>query len=57
MKTHYQTLGLKEGASQDEIKEAYERLSKELDTGANNHEDFFVEEYTNDYNSSILKSN
>jgi antitoxin component YwqK of YwqJK toxin-antitoxin module len=44
MKTHYQTLGLKEGASQDEIKEAYERLSKELDP-TNNHEDFFVEEY------------
>jgi preprotein translocase subunit Sec63 len=45
MKTHYQTLGLKEGASQQEIKEAYERLSKELDPVANNNEDFFVEEY------------
>ena len=45
MKTHYQILGLQEGASQQEIKEAYERLSKELDPGANNHEDFFVEEY------------
>ena len=45
MKTHYQTLGLQEGASQQEIKEAYERLSKELDPVANNNEDFFVEEY------------
>jgi hypothetical protein len=45
MKTHYQTLGLKEGASQDEVKEAYERLSKELDPVANDNEDFFVEEF------------
>ena len=45
MKTHYQTLGLQEGASQQEVKEAYERLSKELDPVANNNEDFFVEEY------------
>ena len=45
MKTHYKTLGLQEGASQQEIKEAYERLSKELDPVANNNEDFFVEEY------------
>jgi antitoxin component YwqK of YwqJK toxin-antitoxin module len=44
MKTHYQTLGLKEGASQDEVKEAYERLSKELDP-TNNNEDFIVEEF------------
>jgi DnaJ-class molecular chaperone len=31
MKKHYQTLGLKEGASQEEIQEAYERLSDTLD--------------------------
>ena len=45
MKVHHQTLGLQEGASQDEIKEAYERLSKELDPVANNNEDFIVEEF------------
>jgi surface protein len=44
MKVHYQTLGLQEGASQNEIKEAYERLSKELDP-TNNNEDFIVEEF------------
>jgi curved DNA-binding protein CbpA len=42
---HYSILGLQVGASQDEIKEAYEQLSKELDPAENNNEDFFVEEY------------
>ena len=31
MKKHYKTLGLEDGASQEEIQTAYERLSKELD--------------------------
>ena len=31
MKNYYKTLGLKEGASQEEIQTAFERLSKELD--------------------------
>ena len=36
MKKHYIILGLKEGASQEEIQTAYERLSKELDPKNNN---------------------
>ena len=31
MKNYYQTLGLEEGASQEAIQEAYDRLYKELD--------------------------
>jgi antitoxin component YwqK of YwqJK toxin-antitoxin module len=45
MKKHYQTLGLNEGASQEEIQTAYERLSKELDPKNNDNQEFFVEEY------------
>ena len=45
MINHYQTLGLKEGASQDEIQEAFDRLSKEIDPGKNENQDFFIEEY------------
>jgi len=45
MKQHYTTLGLQEGASQDEIQAAYKRLSKELDPANNDNQDFFVEEY------------
>tara|TARA_B110000027_G_scaffold36708_1_gene40635 strand:+ start:37 stop:1077 length:1041 start_codon:yes stop_codon:yes gene_type:complete len=45
MKAKYKTLGLKKGASQEEIQEAYERLSKELDPVANNNETFFVEKF------------
>lgn len=45
MKSYYQTLGLDEGASQDEIQEAYDRLKKELDPSKNNNQEFFVEEY------------
>ena len=41
MKKHYYILGLKEGASQEEIQEAYERLSKELDPANNNNQEFF----------------
>ena len=61
MKNHYGTLGLQEGASQEEIQTAYERLSKELDPANNNNQEFFKEEYDkvqNAYqallNSSIL---
>ena len=45
MKKHYIILGLKEGASQEEIQTAYERLSKELDPKNNANQEFFVEEY------------
>ena len=45
MKAKYKTLGLKKGASQEEIQEAYQRLSKELDPVANNNETFFVEKF------------
>ena len=45
MKNHYQTLGLEEGASREDIQAAYERLSKELNPSDNDHQDFFVEEY------------
>jgi|LauGreDrversion4_2_1035121.scaffolds.fasta_scaffold04899_10 hypothetical protein len=38
-------LGLEEGASQQEIKEAYNRLSKELDPEKNGNHEFFVEEF------------
>ena len=46
MKAKYKTLGLKKGASQEEIQEAYERLSKELDPAGNNNDTFFVEQFT-----------
>ena len=42
---HYKTLGLKEGASQEEIKTAYDKLSKELDPANNDNLEFFVEEF------------
>ena len=45
MKKHYYILGLNEGASQEEIQEAYERLSKELDPANNDNQEFFVEEF------------
>ena len=45
MKKHYQTLGLQEGASQEEIKTAYDKLSKELDPANNDNLEFFVEEF------------
>jgi len=45
MKQHYTTLGLQEGASQEEIQEAYERLSKELNPKNNDNQEFFKEEY------------
>ena len=45
MKQHYTTLGLQEGASQQEIQAAHKRLSKELDPANNDNQEFFIEEY------------
>lgn len=45
MKNHYLTLGLEEGASQEAIQEAYERLYKELDPKKNKNQEFFIEEF------------
>ena len=45
MKKYLETLGLKEGASQDEIQAAYDKLSKELDPANNDNQEFFIEEY------------
>ena len=45
MNHHFDTLGLQEGASQEQIQEAYQRLSKELNPANNDNQDFFVEEY------------
>ena len=45
MINHYQTLGLEEGASQEAIQEAYDRLYKELDPVNNNNQEFFIEEF------------
>ena len=45
MKQHYTTLGLQEGASQEEIEGAYKRLSKELDPANNDNQEFFIEEF------------
>ena len=45
MNHHFETLGLNNNATQQEIQEAYERLSKELAPENNNNEDFFNEEF------------
>ena len=45
MKHHFDTLGLQEDASQEQIQEAYHRLSKELNPANNDNQEFFVEEY------------
>ena len=45
MKKHYKTLGLKKGASQKVIQQAYEKLSNELKPENNDHQEFFKEEY------------
>ncbi|MBP6754767.1 MAG: DnaJ domain-containing protein [Bacteroidia bacterium] len=44
MTNHYKTLGLNDGASQEAIQEAYDRLYKELDPANNDNQDFFIEE-------------
>ena len=45
MKKYFESLGLKEGASQEEIQASYDKLSKELDPAKNDNQDFFIEEY------------
>ena len=45
MNKYYQTLGLEEGASKEEIQAAYERLSRELNPSNNDNLEFFVEEF------------
>ena len=45
MKKYYYILGLNEGSSQEEIQEAYERLSKELNPANNDNQEFFVKEF------------
>ena len=64
MKNHFKSLKLEQGASQEAIQAAYERLSKELDPAKNDNQDFFVEEYAKVQEaykalsqSSILKNN
>ena len=61
MKHHFETLGLQEGASQQAIQEAYDRLSRELNPSKNDNQEFFIEEYKKVqeaykalYNTSIL---
>lgn len=63
MKYHLETLGLQEGASQEAIQEAYDRLSRELNPSNNDNQEFFIEEYEKVqkaykalYQSSILKN-
>lgn len=63
MKHHLETLGLAEGASQEEIQSAFECLSKQLNPAENDNQEFFKEEYEKvqeAYNalnqSSILKN-
>ena len=45
MKKYFEILGLTEGASIEEIREAYEQISKELDPAENDNQEFFIEEY------------
>jgi hypothetical protein len=45
MKKYYQTLGLEDGASKQEIQDAYDKLSVELDPKNNDNLDFFKEEF------------
>ena len=45
MNHHFDTLGLQQGATQEEIQEAYDRLSKELNPVKNDNQEFFKEEY------------
>ena len=45
MNKYYKILGLEDGASKEEIQQAYEKLSTDLDPSKNDNLDFFVEEY------------
>lgn len=45
MREHFQTLGLSEGASKDEIQRAYDRLSVELNPENHESKEFFKEEF------------
>ena len=45
MINYYKILGLDEGASKEEIKAAYEKLSVALDPANNDNLDFFIEEF------------
>lgn len=45
MKKHYKVLGLENGASKQEIQDAYDKLSIELDPKNNDNLDFFKEEF------------
>ena len=45
MNKYFNILGLEEGASQEAIQEAYNRLSRELDPAKNGNQEFFIEEY------------
>jgi curved DNA-binding protein CbpA len=63
VKKYYDILGLPEDASQEGIKEAYDRLSEELNPKNNDNQEFFIEEferlqeaYKELSNSTILKS-
>ena len=42
---YLEALGLQEGASQEEIQAAYDKLSKELDPANKDNQEFFVEEF------------
>jgi hypothetical protein len=64
LKKHFDILGLKQDASQEQIQEAYDRLSKELNPSNNDNQAFFKEEYEKVQEaykaiskSSILKNN
>ena len=63
MKKYYEILGLKQGATKQDIKKAFNKLSKELDPKKNDNQDFFIEEtkklkeaYDKLMNSSILSN-
>ena len=63
MKKYYEILGLNIGANKQEIKKAFNKLSKELDPKKNDNQDFFIEEtkklkeaYDKLMNSSILST-
>ena len=45
MKKYYDVLGLKEGASKEEIEEKYNQLCLELDPEKNDNQEFFKEEF------------